>query len=473
MTTLAGPVANRLRKEVVRIVSIPYSTAFTHDRDRLNLASSASIGMGTDVIAKKRTVKMRLERENVGIWQCPRLSNGHKGLRIHVLPRDQAPRSPGYCEIKDEASPGGLCGRKLRVEETHRHEMAEAFGFLESQGDSYVIGKFGHVGKFLEEVTSKPFNDQRARLALYLIALLEHHADFVLPVLWTLNKPSTYGANWSDEVLRIFRANLVLKGSSCSREHLNRAHPAVLLIRQIIEAKLEAFGVASGGGLRSIRQQSAKKRLSPLSPNVQSAYATRARTYLIELGAIREVSSPKRIYELTSFGSQLVSAIQRQGIMMNEATCQLPPSFEAIHDVLSISMDQYLGSFSPPVTDQIIERVIMKALLPDIEPFAWVRYRSELEGLLPRIIRSVGSKINDGARIDTVRLAAFLFQIGKGIPMLMEDQDVSLDNADLRIRSNAIVDIAAANPDRYILGSPRVGRRLWSIHYLRSGHYPC
>lgn len=466
MTMFAGPVAYRLRKEAVRIVGIPYATAFTQDRDKLSLASAASVGMGTNVIAKKRMVKMRLEGENVGIWQCPRLSNGHKGSRIHELPRDQAPRSPGYCKISDDASPGGLCGRKLTVEETHWHEMAEAFGFLEPQGDSYVVGKFGHVGRYVEAVTSKPFQAQRARLALYLLTLLEHHADFVLPVLWTLNRPSTYGANWSEEVLRIFRANLVLKLSSWSREHVKQAHPAVHLMRQVIETKLEAFGTADGS-VRPIRPQLPKAK--PLSDHVQSAYATRARTYLIDLGAIREVSSPKRSYELTSFGMQLVAALQREGIMVTEETCHLPPSFEAIHDTLSISMDQYRNSFSPPVTNQIMESVIMKALLPDIEPVAWVRYKSELENLLPEIIQSVGNTINDGARIDTVRLGAFLLQLGKGMPILMEDPDANPADADRRIRSNAIVDIAAAHPDRYLLGSARMGRRLWSIHYLRSG----
>lgn len=56
------------------------------------------------------------------------------------------------------------------------------------------------------------------------------------------------------------------------------------------------------------------------------------------------------------------------------------------------------------------------------------------------------------------------------MPTILDDSDADDGAADLGLRSNAIVDLAAADPDRYLLGSARVGRRLWSIHYLRSSN---
>ena len=50
----------------------------------------------------------------------------------------------------------------------------------------------------------------------------------------------------------------------------------------------------------------------------------------------------------------------------------------------------------------------------------------------------------------------------------MENPDDDVANAEFGLRNNAVIDLAAEDTNRYILGSARVGRRLWSINHLRS-----
>ena len=206
MTTNRVPGEIRLEREVIRMVSIPYTTAFPSGpaASTQNLSSATIQGMKGDAIAKKRTVKLRLEGDNFGIWRCPRLSGGHRGTRIHI----DAKKSSGYCTESYDQNPDGKCSRKLEVDETHWHEMAEAFGFLESQGDSYVLGKFGSVAGYLDSENWISSFENRARRGLYLLSLLENHGDFVIPLLWTVANPLGAGTDLNKRVLGVFRRNL-------------------------------------------------------------------------------------------------------------------------------------------------------------------------------------------------------------------------------------------------------------------------
>ena len=242
-----------MNREAVRIVSIPYATPFLQTDDR-NLVSTVEVGMGVDNIVKKRTLKLRLQAPGVGRWQCPRRSDGHKGKKVHLLTQNKAPTSPGYCQIHDYDFSGAVCGRKLEVEETHWPEMAEAFGFLESQGNSYIHGKFGQLAKFLAELRQPLyFNEDNARTALFLDSLLENHADFVLPVLWAVENLPDYDANWIDTVLEIVVACLHNKREVLSerragvRGTINFAHGGIGLLRKVMEDKLDAFDVFRHG----------------------------------------------------------------------------------------------------------------------------------------------------------------------------------------------------------------------------------
>ena len=474
-TSLAGPGPIRLQREAVRIVSIPYATPFSKTGDKLNLGSAVTYGMGSDAIVKKRTLKLRLEAPGVGFWKCPRKSDGHKGKEVHHLSKQEAPRSPGYCQIEDPEGHGGKCGRKLVPEETHWHEMAEAFGFLESQGDSYIYGKFGQLAKYLSEIErtqTSYFDFDKARLALSLDSLLENHSDFVLPVLWTADNPDNHGSSldkycsWklssvayalrklSTKIRLIQPMGLLL---CCARRRTTNCLHSTLLYTKVVR---EVRCIRLKNGICTCRRL--------LSSNVQAAYVARTRTYLRDLSVIAEVSSQKGAYQLTDLGRNLVAELKYAGFMVSDRTCHIPPGFEAIHDVLSVGIEQYSSSFTPPFSRQILEHILMRSLLPLSEPVAWDRHRDDLARILPSVVQSVGSKINDGARIDTVRGAVFLYQIGRGLPTILEDAGHHMDNDDSGVRRNAIISLAAAYPDNYLLGSARVGRRLWSINLLRN-----
>lgn len=477
--SMAGPGPTRLLREAVRIVSIPYAAPFSQTDDR-NLVSTVKVGMAADEIVKKRTLKLRLQAPGVGRWQCPRRSDGHKGKKVHLLAPKEALTSPGYCQIHDPEISGAVCGRKLEVEETHWPEMAEAFGFLESQGDSYVLGKFGQLAKFLAELRQPSyFNEDNARAALFLDSLLENHADFVLPVLWAVENFPNYDSDWIDSVLEIVVACLHNKREVLSerradvRGTINFAHGGIGILRKATEDKLDAFDVS--------RHESC----DPRNPNklghfdrcvckrfllkkVRASYVTKTRTYLEDLGLIAEVSGKHKRYQLTGRGRNLVAELRSHGFMADENTCHVPPGFEAVHDVMSIGMEQYAHLFSPPFSRQLMERILMRCVLPCVEPEDWESRKADLASILPMVVKSVGNKINNGARIDTVRSALFLYQIGRGIPTIMDDSEHELPKEDLAFRRNAVVWLAAEEPDTYLLGSARVGRRLWSINLLRN-----
>ena len=467
MTTNLPPGEIRLQREAVRIVSIPYSTAFLNDRasSGRNLASATIHGMKKDPIVKKQTLKMRLEDDDFGVWYCPRLSGGHKGTRIHTGVKEKS----GYCTESYEQNPDGKCGRKLEVESTHWHELAEAFGFLESHGDSYAHGKFGSVARFLDHLLLDdqkqiwtPDCEGRARRALYLATLLENHADFVLPVLWTTTNPSLANSDLNKRVLDIFRNNLKNKLNIYTGSNLP-ASQAVLRIRQMLQTKILEFTHYE----EDENKPDKNKPKGANSIKTQYSYVARTRTYLFSQRFFEDMGG-NRGYKLTSDGERLVSALQQKGVMVSEETCHLSPSFEAIHDVFSFTMERYMGIFEPILNHQTIEDIIMRTLIPDTRPVSWKKYRGEIAALLPQVVSQVGNKLAPGAHVDTVRLALFLHQVGKGLPTILDDPEGSVDVAQVGMRDNAIINVAAKEADRYVLGSARVGRRLWSINLLRN-----
>jgi len=455
MTTNRPPGEIRLEREAVRMVSIPYVTAFSGEGDSSvqNLASATIHGMKKDPIVNKRTLIMRLEGDDFGVWYCPRLSEGHKGTRVHTGVKEKS----GYCTESYDQNPDGKCGRKLEVEKTHWHEMAEAFGFLESQGDSYVHGKFGSLAKYLDSETWTSDCAKRAQKALYLTTLLENDSDFVLPVLWTLTNPSAADPDLNKRVLNIFRGVLKQRLNIFTGNDLPPGQ-AVLRIRQTLQAKIQEF-------THYDTPQPPKGALT--LQKTQYGYAARARAYLSSLNMIEQMGSNKG-YKLTSQGERLVSALQQKGIMVSEETCHLSPSFEAIHDVFSFTMERYLGIFAPAFHHQTIEDIVMGTLIPDSRPVPWSKYKGEIAALLPHLVGKAGNRLAAGAQVDTVRLALFLHQIGRGIPTILDDPSGSVPTDRVGIRDHAVIDIASADADRYVLGSARVGKRLWSINLLRN-----
>ena len=471
-TALAGPGPIRLQREAVRIVSIPYSPAFAQSPGQPNLRSTVTDGMGADSIVKKRTLKLRLEAPGVGFWKCPR--HGHKGKELHHISRQGAPRELGYCQVEDVEGGGGKCGRRLVVEKTHWHEMAEAFGFLESQGDSYIHGKFGHLAKYLAQVNRPPyFDSSKAELALALESLLESHGDFVLPLLWVADSGEDCRRKWTDAVLEMFTNCLRIKKES----YEDRSHPphaGIAVLRKEVENKWIAFDPGEHEGVRrgklhQLRGQANDcncKRL--LSKKVRESYVTRTRTFLKDLELMTEDISQCGSGQLTDLGTNLVAGLKQEGFILDWDSSHIPPGFEAIHDVLSIGLPQYERRFRPRFSRERIERILMRTVLPTVEPVRWERYRTELASILPRIVQLVGNRISNGARIDTVRSAMFLYQVGRGIPTILENTERRMCDVDMGVRSNAIVSIAGEDAEKYFLGSARVGRRLWSINLLRN-----
>ena len=447
MTTRRAPGEIRLERETIRMVRIPYPNAF--GKRRQNLSNAVKHGMKTDPLVSKRVLKMRLEGEDFGEWMCPRLSGGHRGSLVHK----KVLESPGICFEPFDQGMDGKCGRKLEVLESHWHELAESFGFLESQGDSYIYGKFGSVSRFLDsEIWNADREESRARRALYLISLLVNHADFLLPVLWVLINPSTTESDFNSRVLGIFRANLKNRSESYSGENFP-ASQAVLQIREMFKTRIMEFS-----DYETEKPPRSVPKILDI-PKTQNSYVSRARSYLSDLEMIE--GSRNR---LTSGGTRMVDALQRKGIMVSEDTCYLPPSFEAIHDVFSFTMDRYTRIFNPAVNHQIIEDVVMATLLPDTHPVPWERYRSDLTRTLPYVVKGVGNQLTAGAHVDTARLALFSRQVGKGTPTILDDQaDIVGGDMD-GIRNNAIINIAADDATTYVLGSARVGRRLWSVN---------
>jgi hypothetical protein len=453
------PEVTRLGVEAVRIVSIPIASGFSSEDEQSNLMSVVRVGLGNDLVTKKRVVEIRLKGEGVGKWECPKLSKGHKGAPIHAFRRGKELRYSGFCQWPAEEKPGELCGRRLIPLDTHWHEFAEAFGFLESSRDNYIRGKFGLVANYLIEAASDSngyFGLDRAARALYLYALLERHGDFVLPVLAAFDKSSEIDKTWSARILDVFRSNLQLKLTMLDRSSLPRNQGFFTLKTRVEDALYRKFVDPP---------PSEKSPKHELTKDTQYAYPVRTRTFLQDTGIFEEKRGVKVAYEFTELGHDLVSALNSEGMLTGAESRQIPPSFEAIHDAFSVTWQKYADSFTPAVSCQIFEQIIMRTVLPNSTPVYWKKYEGELAGLLPRIIRSVGNRIADGARIDTVRLALFLHQIGKGQPVLLDNQ---LENdGPANPNNHAVAELALKDPSRYMVGHARTGRRLWTVALLR------
>lgn len=78
--------------------------------------------------------------------------------------------------------------------------------------------------------------------------------------------------------------------------------------------------------------------------------------------------------EMAELTAALDDAMAGQGrlVMVAGETCHLSPSFEAIHDVFSFTMERYLGIFAPSFHHQTNEDIVMGTLIPDSRPVPWI-----------------------------------------------------------------------------------------------------
>jgi hypothetical protein len=402
--------------EVVRVVRIPYYHPFA---GAATVAEVADVGLGSDTIVNRRVLQVRLRSR------------------------------PGFISSKISQAAGS------RNQISHWDEFAAAFGYLDSSGENYRRGKFSSVDRYLRERAGngRYFDLKRARLAIHIYSLLERHGDFVLAVLRALGQPDTK-SGYNQESIEVFKKALANREKQLANPKLPR-NQAFHALEQELMRYMHEWALKE---LPPGTPQSSE----PLDEKTPPSYPARTYAYLADIGAV--VAQTSRDRALAELGQALANALKNEGFVLDDATSQIPPTFEAIHDAFSVTWDKYAAIFKPPVTQGTFERVVSQALMPMALPSTWKQHELELKDELPRIVEAVGDPLTNSARIDTVRLAAFASQLGCG-------QAIRLDGAASAAPegpyTNAISEILLSDPRRYMVGHSRKGKRLWSVALLR------
>ena len=456
------PEIRRLMNEIVRAVRIPYAPGFNPDLP--TLPTIVRTAMGTDVIARKQSVRIRLQERGIGKWVCSRKERG-KGAFLHAHQAD----APGLCVQR--MADGTECGLSLRPADRKLDEFAEAFGFLERSTAGYIRGKFGFVSNFLStsSETEGYFDSDRANKALSIYALLERHGDFVLPTLCVTMQDGTYKSGQKEDVKKLFKDNLERKLEVLQNSKLRSSQALYLWQSQLNETISKWVGDGQKVGDNEKCPCGSGKRFKIcqcgwLVRGTRDGYVSRTVTYLTDLMLMKKVVGARDKYELTALGQNLCDALRAEGMLSNKSVCSIPATFEAVSDNFGVTWQTYSEMSYPPITHSTFERVIMRGLLPNTPSVPWSEYSSELRDILPHAIRSTGDKATRRARIENVRLALFVNQIGTGRPTLLGSNS---DDEDERKDRNVIFQLAVKEPNRYSLGRARSGR-YFSIALLRS-----
>jgi hypothetical protein len=147
------------------------------------------------------------------------------------------------------------------------------------------------------------------------------------------------------------------------------------------------------------------------------------------------------------------------------ALCTIDPSFESVHDVFGISSSKYLKTYDHGASVGVFEFAIAEAMNLSSNPIPWGEIELDLSCEIKGVIAAVGESISATARLDDVRLALFLYFLGRGKYILMDN--ASLDSGNLEVNGNAVAEITVTRPKYFRVGHARSGTRIWSVSRLR------
>ena len=412
----------RFSNEIVRAMKITLSRALDNSADdpKRWVQKVAAAAMGSDKIADLRRVD----------------------LRIRAL-------------IKETEYKLGSDGR------IHDHEAAVEWGFLERMRSQYVAGRYLSISNSFEDLTAEAprLVFSRAIEGLYLHSLLERNSDTILPALKLIHD---YGEVDQAQFEECISQNSQHKQLSVSNANFR---PSTSL--HIYKTKLNEW---------SINWANAPNRASKVfRPNAnvpeqfesktRAGYRQRAVRILGELGYKEEVNGRPR---LTETGTRLYAALSDQGWIRegkNEFRSTIDPSAETVTDALSITIETYSNTYSHSSRAGMFEEVIAKTLIPEAIPEPWQENELAIACLMRGAIRMLGDSISATARIDDLRLAIFLYMIGKDKYIQFDDEQKGWQNYD--VNRNGIARIALKNPLDFRVGHARASNRIWSVSLVR------
>lgn len=399
------PEVNRLVPELFRRVSIPYYKGFSEDNQRA-LSGIVTTGLAGHRAARKQLVANRL-----------------KG-----------------------APDGG----------SHLDEFAVSFGFLEEASGNYVVGRYGLVGEYLRNAASRhrQFSQDRAVRALLIYALLDRHGDCLVPLLALIREREQTAAFAARVSATLLRKAEVWRLADLPRNAAYREG-----VRLYGEYANE-WQVPSPWPQRVVMPRYARRPLG-LSEKTVEGYLGRTVAYATDL---KLVAGAAASLSLTAPGEALAAALSDEGLAPS-ANIGLPPTFEAIHDAFSIDYGRYASAFVP-LTHGGVERLVSSAVLPYRERTSWEEV-PDIGAEYGQIVSSLSEALSGSARLDSVRLAMFLYAVGRGVAPVLDNGPLGAPGGAFELNENAAVRLASTDTRKYALGHARSGRRLWSVSLLR------
>ena len=396
-----NPETRRLLPEVFRRVAVPYAGAFSTN-SRATLADVVAVALGPRQVAPKHTVRHRLSVR--------------------------------------EGSPAS---------DSHLHEFATAFGFLEESGSNYIPGKYALVTHYIRHggQTHPYYERDRAESAVWLYALLERHGDCLIPFMHLMRQNLSHA---SGEFVDLVRKSLTLKLVRLRDSSLPRNasfHEAVsALVRYST-----AWGVPT-------KRPSSVRPAERLDEKTLQGYFGRTATYASDNGLVIR----SRETRVSDKGERLMVAWDAF-TTAGSTTFEIPPSVEAVHDAFSIEWSKYRETFFPAISAGAMEHLVSEVVLPDALPVPWST--QDLEEEYARVVAAIGDSISGAARVDALRLAIWAHGIALGRRYVLDSEQ---PDDEFDPNANAAVQIGLANPRRYHLGHARSGRRFWSVTLLRN-----
>lgn len=396
-----APEVRRLVPELFRRVGIPVYRGFSSSKQRA-LADIVRVGLGDHRAARKQIVVERLK-----------------------------------------AYPDGG---------EHLDEFAAEFGFLEDMSGNYVIGRYGQMGDYIEDAARRhrQFNSDRASRALMIYVLIERHGDCLVPLLAQVD-----AAEDREGFVARVRDTLTTKANAWFESDLPR-NAAFREGWRLYEEYLTEWDTPRPRPSRALSGSYGKKA-KPLAPKTLDGYWGRTAAYAGDLDLVRGSGASLM---LTPAGHTIAQSLQAIGLGPS-ANRGISPSFEAIHDAFSVDYSRYESNFRP-VTHGTLETITGAAVLPGKAPIPW-RELPDINSEYSSIVTALNEPLSGSARLDAVRLAMFLYGIGRGVVPTLDDNE----NGKGELNANAPAQLAAADPHRYALGHARSGRRLWSVAILR------
>lgn len=358
---------------------------------------------------------------------------------------------------------------KKQIDSEHRDELALSFGFLERSGENYVRGIFGMIPLVFDALESKDnlFDRQRAIRGLLLLSLLARNGDAVVAVVSSLMRNE--GTKQSTAAIRMLENGIPRRYSALKASQLpagiarleveRHLHDLVLRWQPKQRRSPEDSNPAEDP---PPSRQLLKEPTRPLSDSARNGYYSRTVTYLEDLGLCQR--QPEEAI-LTASGLRLAKALALCGyVNLDSDKVALPPSYEAVHDAFSVSWGAYTTLGEPPNTRGMLENIVQSTVLNSSAPVPWRTRQSELKDFFHTIVTASAEINSRTARIDTIRCAMFLYCLGRGEAVMLDEDNWGRDRD---LNANAPVEFALRDPGRYSVGRGAAGRRFWSITLQR------